>query len=127
MENSKHYRTLSSRSEDLRKLSDIGFPYKHCYFKTCLPSRQDGFQDRNKVYKIKHHWRRGSQISFTKPNSKLCMRIRLATYSFGRVGHGFRELVRKKSQHCSEGAQGSGKQNEEGKFFFGINGEFMMT
>ena len=37
------------------------------------------------------------------------------------------ELVRKKSQHCSEGAQGSGKQNEERKLFFGVNGEFMMS
>ena len=49
------------------------------------------------------------------------------TYGFGRVSHRFRELVSKKSQHCSEGAQGSGEQNEERKFFFGINGEFVMT
>lgn len=35
--------------------------------------------------------------------------------------------MREKSQHCSEGAQGSGKQNEERKLFFGVNGEFMMT
>ena len=55
------------------------------------------------------------------------MRAGLITYCLGRVGHGFGELVRKKSQHCSEGAQGSGEKNEEGKFFFGINGEFMMT
>ena len=49
------------------------------------------------------------------------------TYSFGCVGHWFRKLVRKKSQHCSERAQASSKQNEERKFFFGINGELMVT
>ena len=57
----------------------------------------------------------------------LYMRTALVTYCLGRVGHGFGELVRKKSQHCSEGAQGSGEENEERKFFFGINGEFMVT
>ena len=35
--------------------------------------------------------------------------------------------MRKKGQHCSEGAQGGGKENEERKLFFGVNGEFMMT
>ena len=55
------------------------------------------------------------------------MRTRVATYSFGRVSHGFRELVRKKSQHCSEGAEGSGEKNEERQFFLGINGQFMVT
>ena len=67
----------------------------------------------------------GKLLQLNKTNGKVRLR-RLATYSFGRVSHGFRELVRKKSQHCSEGAQGSGKQNEERKLFFGVNGEFMM-
>ena len=63
-------------------------------------------------------WRRKARCS---------LRFVYTTYCFGRVGHWFWELVSKKSQHCSERAQGSGKQNEERKFFFGVNGEFMVT
>ena len=33
-------------------LFDIRFPYKHCYFKICLLTHQDGFQNRDKVYSI---------------------------------------------------------------------------
>ena len=49
------------------------------------------------------------------------------TYRFGCACHWLRKLVRKKSQQCSEGAQGSGEQNEERKFFFGIDRQLMMT
>ena len=59
--------------------------------------------------------------------ARCTLRFVYTTYCFGRVGHWFWELVRKKSQHCSERAQSSGKQNEERKFFFGVNGEFMVT
>ena len=59
--------------------------------------------------------------------ARCTLRFVYTTYCFGGVGHWFWELVRKKSQHSSERAQGSGKQNEERKFFFGVNGEFMVT
>ena len=38
------------RSDVLWKLFDIGFPYKHCYFKTCLPTRQNVVENRDKAY-----------------------------------------------------------------------------
>ena len=31
------------------KIIHLGFPYKHCYFKTCLPTRQNGVENRNKA------------------------------------------------------------------------------
>ena len=31
-------------------LFDIGFLCKHCYFKTCLPTRQNGVENRDKAY-----------------------------------------------------------------------------
>ena len=33
-----------------KKLFDIGFPYKHFYFKTCWPTRQNGVENRDKAY-----------------------------------------------------------------------------
>ena len=27
----------------------MGFPYKHCLFKTCLPTRQNGVENRDKA------------------------------------------------------------------------------
>ena len=33
------------------KLFEVGFPYKHCYFKTYLPTRQNGVENRDKAYK----------------------------------------------------------------------------
>ena len=59
--------------------------------------------------------------------ARCTLRFVYTTYCFSRVGHWFWELVRKKSQHSSERAQGSGKQNEERKFFFGVDGEFMVS
>ena len=32
------------------KLLDSSFPYKHCFFKTCLPTRQNGVENRDKAY-----------------------------------------------------------------------------
>ena len=29
---------------------DTGFPYKHYYFKTCLPTRQNGVENRDEAY-----------------------------------------------------------------------------
>ena len=75
MESSKHDWTLSGTASSLQffflkilslvpkvsnslyfqkrcfiKLFDIRFPYKHCYFKTCLPTRQNGVENRDKAY-----------------------------------------------------------------------------
>ena len=38
------------RSNALWKLFDSSFPYKHCFFKTCLPTRQNGVENRDKAY-----------------------------------------------------------------------------
>ena len=38
------------RTPVLRKLFDIRFSFKHCKFLTRLPTRQDGFENRDKVY-----------------------------------------------------------------------------
>ena len=38
------------RTAVLRKLFDIRFSFKHCKFLTRLPTRQDGFENRDKVY-----------------------------------------------------------------------------
>ena len=32
------------------KLFDSSFPYKHCFFKSCLPTRQNGVENRDKAY-----------------------------------------------------------------------------
>ena len=78
----------------------------------------------NRADKTTHNTFRDCRVHFFRqPFSKQLY----TTYCFGRVGHWFWELVCKKSQHSSERAQGSGKQNEERKFFFGVNGEFMVT
>ena len=47
------------RSDVLWKLFDIGFPYKRCYFAACLPSRQNGVENRDKAYCSRlpsHRW-----------------------------------------------------------------------
>ena len=31
-------------------LFDIGFLFKHCYFKTCLPTHQNDVEKRDKAY-----------------------------------------------------------------------------
>ena len=70
MESSKHDWTISGKASSLQffflkikkfpiheffrsdvswKLFEIGFPYKHYYFKTCLPTRQNGVQNRDKL------------------------------------------------------------------------------
>ena len=36
----------------LRKLFHIGFPYKHCYFQACLPTRQNGVENCDKAYHL---------------------------------------------------------------------------
>ena len=38
------------RSDALWKLFDSSFPYKHCFFKTCLPTRQNCVENRDKAY-----------------------------------------------------------------------------
>ena len=38
--------------ENYLNLTSDFYPLKHVYFKTCLPTGQDGFQNRNKVYYI---------------------------------------------------------------------------
>ena len=35
------------------KLFDIESPYKRCYFKTCLPTRQSGVESHEVKYPIK--------------------------------------------------------------------------
>ena len=34
----------------MKIILDFHTLYKHCYFKTCLPTHQDGFQNRDMVY-----------------------------------------------------------------------------
>ena len=31
---------------------DFGFPYKHCYFKACLPTRRSGVENCDKAYHL---------------------------------------------------------------------------
>ena len=61
------------RTAVLRKLFDIRFSYKHCNFFTRLPTRQDGVENRDKVYKKdslltcisyiqKYHTRRSNKL-----------------------------------------------------------------
>ena len=40
-------------SEAMFYENDIGFPYKHCYFMKCLPTRQNGVENRDRIITIR--------------------------------------------------------------------------
>ena len=50
------------------KLFDIEFSYKHCYFKTCLLTRQNGVKNRDKAY--------SGQVACTLMHGKATLPVR---------------------------------------------------
>ena len=57
----------------LRKLFHIGFPYKHCYFQACLPTRQNGVENCDKAYQLaRGDYSRGALTQFQNGRLPIC-------------------------------------------------------